>query len=201
MKGVASMARVAGLLLAALLVAGCGSSPRTAYYVLRPATEGTPAGVRPALGIAALEVADYLLAAQLATGEGTRVVRADFHRWAEPLDEGIARVLLLDLGSALDTQAVRAAPWPRDWAPDWELRVRIERLDAGESEATLVASWSLQDGARSRPARDRLTRLARARSGGGTATIAADFSALLGEFAGVVAAEVGAATAELQPSN
>jgi hypothetical protein len=195
------MARVAGVLLAALLVAGCGSSPRTAYYVLRPATEGTPAGERPALGIAALEVADYLLAAPLATGEGTRVMRADFHRWAEPLDEGIARVLLLDLGSALDTQAVRAAPWPRDWVPEWELRVRIERLDAGEAEATLVATWSLQDGARSRPARDRITRLARARSGGGTATIAADFSALLGEFAGVVAAEVRAATVEPPASN
>jgi uncharacterized lipoprotein YmbA len=201
MNRVASMARTAALLLAVLFLSACGSSPRTAYYVLRPATEVAPAGERPALGIAALEVADYLLAAQLATGDGTRVVRADFHRWAEPLDEGIARVLLLDLGGALDTQAVRAAPWPRDWVPEWELRVRIERLDAGETEATLVAAWSLQDGARSRPARDRLTRLSRPRSGGGTATIAADFSALLGEFAGVVAGEVRTATAEHPASN
>ena len=177
--------------IALALLAACGSTPPTTYYVLSAELPAAPAAERPRVGIVALDVAEYLLAAQVSGMDGAnRVRRAEFARWAEPLDAGIARVLALDLGQRLGTQGVRLGPWPREWVPDQELRVRIQRLDAGANEARLVAAWSLQDGAHAHPARDRLTQLTRARSATDAAATAADFSALLADLAGVIAGDI-----------
>ena len=178
--------------IALALLAACGSTPPTAWYVLSADAPAAPVAERPRIGIVALDVAEYLLAPQVAGMEGAnRVRRAEFARWAEPLDEGVARVLALDLGARLGTQGVRLGPWPREWVPDQELRVRVQRLDAGAGAAELVAAWSLQDGAHAGPARDRLTQLTRARSATDAAATAADFSALLADLAGVIADEIG----------
>ncbi len=183
---------LASRLLALILpLAGCGSTPPTDWYLLEATATPLAAAGGPSIGIARLEVADYLLAPQVQTRPGPNTVRrADFARWAEPLDQGVARVLLLDLAAVAGTERVRLAPWPRDWVPERELMVRIERLDAGPAEVELVATWSVQDGARTRPARDRLGRLSRPRSGAGAESVAADYSALLGELARQIAADL-----------
>lgn len=186
--------RRAGLsivLLIAAATAGCGSTPPTRHFLLESVIVPADASSGLRIGISELEVSQYLLAPQLQQRPGPNVLeRAAFERWAEPMDDGVERVLLLDLAAAAGTGSVRLAPWPRDWVPDWELKVRIERLDAGSEGATLVAIWSFQDGTRSRPASDRITRLSIPRSGNDGAALAADLSALLGEFARRVSAEL-----------
>jgi uncharacterized lipoprotein YmbA len=185
------------LLVLLLPLAGCGSTPSTDWYLLEATATPLPAAGGPSIGIARLEVADYLLAPQVQTHSGPNSVRrADFARWAEPLDQGVARVLLLDLAAVTGTERVRLAPWPRDWVPERELMVRIERLDAGPAEVELVATWSVQDGARTRPARDRLGRLSRPRSGAGAESVAADYSTLLGELARQIAADLTSPAAD-----
>lgn len=186
--------RRTGLLIVVFLsalLAGCGSTPPTRHFLLESVVAPSGSASGPRIGISELEVSQYLLAPQLQQRSAPNVLeRAPFERWAEPMDDAVERVLLLDLAAAAGTESVRLAPWPRDWVPDWELKVRIERLDGGSGEATLVAIWSFQDGARSRPANDRITRLAMPRSGGDGAALAADLSALLGEFARRVSAEL-----------
>ena len=194
----------ASCLLALFLpLAGCGSTPPTDWYLLESTATPLAGATGPSIGIARLEVADYLLAPQVQTRSGPNSVRrADFARWAEPLDQGMARVLLLDLAALAGTERVRLAPWPRDWVPERELMVRIERLDAGPTEVALVATWSVQDGARTRPARDRLGRLSRPRSGAGAESVAADYSALLGELAQQIATDLaGPAADDVAPAS
>lgn len=186
--------RRAGLLMVVLLAAsgiGCGTTPPTRHFLLESVVDPAGPATGPRIGISGLEVSQYLLAPQLQQRSGPNALeRAPFERWAEPLDDAVERVLLLDLAAAAGTESVRLAPWPRDWLPDWELKIRIERLDAGSEGATLVAIWSFQDGARHRPAQDRITRLSMPRSGEGGAALAADLSALLGEFARRVSVEI-----------
>ena len=189
------MIRRTPALLFALLLAltGCGSTPETRWYLLE--ASGTPAAAAdgPRIGIARLEVAEYLLSPHIQTRDGTNSLRrANFAQWAEPLDKGVSRVLLLDLAAAVGTERVRLAPWPRDWVPEREVMVRIQRLDAGESEARLVATWSVQDGARKTPARDRLAQISIPRSGSDGAAVAADLSALLNELALRIASDIAA---------
>lgn len=198
------MTRRLPLLLALLLpLAGCGSTPPTDWYLLESTATPLAGAAGPSIGIARLEVADYLLAPQVQTRPAPNSVRrADFARWAEPLDQGVARVLLLDLAALAGTERVRLAPWPRDWVPERELMVRIERLDAGPTEVELVATWSVQDGARKRPARDRLERLSRPRTGAGAESVAADYSALLGELAQQIATDLaGPAADDVAPAS
>ena len=184
------------LVLVLLALAGCGSTPRTSWYLLEATATPMPSTDGPRIGIARLEVAEYLLSSQIQTREGPNSLRrAGFAQWAEPLDKGVARVLLLDLAAAAGTERVRLAPWPRDWVPEREVMVRIQRLDAGVAEAELVATWSVQDGARKTPARDRLARIAVPRSGEDGAAIAADLSALLNELALRIAADITAGDA------
>jgi uncharacterized lipoprotein YmbA len=176
---------------AALLLGGCGSTPPTDWYVLSARTPATVMEERPTVGIVTLQVAEYLLAPQMLSMEGgNRVRRAEFARWAEPLDKGIARVLSLDLAAELGTQGVRVAPWPREWVPDYELRLRIDQLDAREGAVDLVAAWSTQGAAGASARRDRVTRVSRPRSGTDAAAMAADFSALLADLAVAIAAEL-----------
>ena len=82
------------LLVLLLPLAGCGSTPSTDWYLLEATATPLPAAGGPSIGIARLEVADYLLAPQVQTHSGPNSVRrADFARWAEPLDQGDAGVL------------------------------------------------------------------------------------------------------------
>ena len=184
---------VAPLLTLLLALTACGSTPETRWYLLEATGTPVAAADGPRIGIARLEVAEYLLAPQIQTREGANGLRrANFAQWAEPLDKGVARVLLLDLAAAVGTERVRLAPWPRDWVPERELMVRIQRLDAGPEGAQLVATWSVQDGARKTPARDRLAQISVPRSGSDGASVAADLSALLNELALRIAADIAA---------
>lgn len=110
----------AGLIAAGLLAASDGCSilkpgkSESHYYVLTPsrqsigslssADESTNGCV---VCLAPVEVASYLQGKDMAVREGSHEVRFDlFHRWAEPLDAGIRRVLAEDLRSAPGIRAV-----------------------------------------------------------------------------------------------
>ena len=137
------------------LLGGCGTpSPRPDYFLLSadaaPAVEKTTL----TLGIATFDVAEYLRRVEMVTLAGSNRLRIDpYRRWAEPLDEGMRRILALNLAALLGTDSVRTMPWPRDWVPHWLLRCSIVRLDVKDDAIDLVAVWSLQDGKRKRAAR------------------------------------------------
>lgn len=185
--------QLAPVLALAALLAACGSTPRTEYFLLSAEAPPVAARAQPAIGIAELNVAEYLQRPEMVIMESAnRLSLRDYHRWAEPLVDGVQRTVALNLGALLETDGVRVRPWPREWSPQWLLRLNIARLDVRSDTVELVATWSL---ARGSETRERSSRLARQRTGTSADSAAADISALLLELSGQIASEVRAGSA------
>jgi uncharacterized protein len=141
-----SIGRVQLSLLAIILVlAGCGTTAPTNYYMLS-ASLGSPSDNQsPSLGIGPIEIPEYLNRNGLIYNrDGNQLQIANYERWAEPLSNGIERVLGLNLANLLETQNVQGFPWQRRAQPDYGIEVSILLLDANDQRATLVAEWALQ---------------------------------------------------------
>jgi uncharacterized lipoprotein YmbA len=73
---------------------------------------------------------------------------AEFDRWAEPLQNNLSRVLVLNLSTLLSTDRVALHPWNRSTPMDYQVIVDVGRFEAGTAGATsLLARWSIVDGA------------------------------------------------------
>lgn len=185
---------VTALLLLGLL-AGCGSSPTINYYVLSAHKDSAPAGVAPSLGVGPIEVPEYLHRDNLVTHrEGNRLMVAASDRWAEPLVDGIQRVLAVNLAGLLNTQSIRSHPWHRQQAPDYGIRVNLLGLDAGEGAATLIAEWEVYRPVDNTVVVRRLSRLSQPLADGaaGSEQIAATYSALLFDLSELIATAIAA---------
>ncbi len=133
----------AALLL--LSLAACGSTPPTQYYILDAGPLTEPQGSAPFIGVGPITLPDYLQEDHvIAQRDGSKLSLASYARWAEPLRDGIARVLLLSLASGLDTQHVQHFPWRRDQQPDLAVKVEVIAMDASDSNARLIAQWNVQ---------------------------------------------------------
>ncbi|MDJ0846947.1 MAG: PqiC family protein [Myxococcota bacterium] len=133
-------------LLLALLAAACSSAaPATTRYLLPAETSrGTTRLESPArIGLGRVELSPYLgeegLVVETAAGQ---VRPARYHVWAEPLDEGIRRLLRVEISKALG-QHVSS---DRTEQPRWKrtVDVAIDRLHGTlAGEAVLVARWRI----------------------------------------------------------
>ena len=63
--------------------------------------------------------------------------------WAEPLAEGVQRVLGLNLAQLLNTQNLNYFPWDTRHPPEYGVRISVLDLDADAQQATLTADWRL----------------------------------------------------------
>ena len=138
---------IACLALVAILAAGCASSPPTGLYLL--AALAQPASAQPfpnSLGIGPVSLPDYLDRLQIVTrGASGEIAVSDTERWAEPLHEGLARVLDENLAALLGTQRIVRFPWPASLAPDVQVAVEVLRFDAGPGASLrLEARWSVR---------------------------------------------------------
>lgn len=133
------------------LLTGClNLKPRpeiTRHLVLEPglpASEPAPAApsTRLAVGLGAIRLPAYLdRPAVVIRSGGTELRYAEDLRWAEPLDAGIARVLVVELARFRPGILVRSPAWRRADVRA-ELTVTIERFEVDEAGlATLRARW------------------------------------------------------------
>lgn len=137
---------IALLCLAAL--AGCASTPPSEFYLLTAAGEeasgpGTASGL--CVHVEPVSLPEYLNRPQLVTRDdagGLRLV--EFHRWAEPLEEAVPRVLARNLAAELRTPCVFA---PRESArtpADYRVFLNLRRLDGQPGrEVALQALWTV----------------------------------------------------------
>jgi len=142
------MNRIIKVLLVGLallgLLSGCGTTPNSNYYLLNSGTLDVPTGSTPSLGIGPIAIPEYL-------NRNTFIYRREsnklhinrFERWAEPLDNGIMRILRINLAALLDTQNIQSFPWSSKQRPEYGVGVTIVTLDANESQAVLVAEWHI----------------------------------------------------------
>lgn len=135
-----------------LSLAGCGSSPTHNYYLLH--ASAPPDGDSDSalsLGIGPVSIPEYLNRSALVhSGKGNRLHVARLERWGEPLQDGIPRVLGLNLAAALGTHDLHRHPWLRSQEPAIAVQLWILELDARAGAATLTAEWRLH-----RPREDR----------------------------------------------
>jgi uncharacterized lipoprotein YmbA len=138
-------ARLAAPLLAlVLLLAGCGSSPPSKFYVLTadpvPPRAGAAAANTVALGRVTLPGA--LDRPQIARRRGANeIVFSEEERWAGPLDDMLRRVLADDLAARLPAgvMLVESSAKP---PPGATIALDVSRFDADETGAvTLAARW------------------------------------------------------------
>lgn len=137
--------RIAALTVAVTLLAACGSTPPSRYYMLSADAMTPPSQDGMLVGIGPITVPDYLKNRGMILGrEGNRLEISEYERWAEPLESGITRVLVLNLASLLDTRQMTVFPWRSDAVPDYSVSVGMVQFTARQDDALLVASWTVQ---------------------------------------------------------
>tara|TARA_R110002072_G_scaffold1815_8_gene15366 strand:+ start:52056 stop:52670 length:615 start_codon:yes stop_codon:yes gene_type:complete len=179
--------------LASLILSGCGSSPANQYYVLSAHSFSASSDNAPSVGVGPIETPEYLSRENmvLRSTKNYLEVSAD-SLWAEPLDSGIQRVLILNLAGQLKTQNVESFPWHPRRAPDYGVKVSVLTMDANTQVATLTAEWLVYRPSDSKPVNRRISQLQRPLSSGTPAAeqVAEAYSDLLFQLSEIISAAI-----------
>lgn len=136
------------LLISALLLTACTTTPASRYYLLDPLAAPkmeklADAGNR--LGIGTINLPDYLNRQQLVIrGSGGQLLIRDGERWGEPLEDSVRRVLGENLSRLLGSGKLVFLPAPPGIDPSRRLQLEITAFEASAAnEVRLDARWSL----------------------------------------------------------
>ncbi len=141
-------------LLAAVLLAaaGCAETRPTNFYILSSlppaAAESLGAGGdKLSLGVGPATLPGYLDRPQVVSlASSNKLELAEFHKWAEPLQDNFLRVLAENLSILLATDRVERLPLRRALPIDYQVAVEMIRFDADlDGTALLVARWKILD--------------------------------------------------------
>jgi len=131
------------------VLAGCRATKPSHYYVLdataaRQTTEATPRGV----GLGPVRVAPYLDRPQIVTRPSANALAInEFHRWAEPVKDGVPRAIAANLVALSPGTRVVLYPWRTGDDVPIKVRVDVSRLDGVlDGEARLEADWAVDCG-------------------------------------------------------
>ena len=176
-----------------LLLAACGSSPPNQFYRLTSGTGSPGTEQQPSLGIGPVEIPEFLNRSALVYTRGENQLQiAGNEVWAEPLAEGVQRVLSLNLAQLLNTGNLSYFPWDTRHQPEYGVRVRVLDLDADAQQATLTADWVLYRPATSEIISKRISQHTKPLSTGTFAPseLPAVYSALLYQLSETIAAAI-----------
>jgi uncharacterized protein len=139
---------------------GCAVSDPTQYYTLgqppvRRAESAPSASPRStaretatvSIGVGPVIMPGYLNRSQILTRTGhDQLELGMFHRWAEPLEDGIARILAEEIGARVPTERIATFPWRGEVARslDYRVVVAVARFDGRSGgDVTLDARWRI----------------------------------------------------------
>jgi uncharacterized lipoprotein YmbA len=185
------------LVLAAATAAACGTSQTPGFYTLDSTAGAGRAGpvdvgvmVGPVSVPASVDRPELVV--QVAPN---RVEIQEFHRWAAPLGESIARTVADDLVALLGTPNVATAPFA-NFDPVYRVTINVQRFESVPGERARVdAVWTVRAvaGGKTRSGR---TNAVEPVSDGDYAALAAAHSRALAklsaDIAGGIRAELGA---------
>lgn len=137
--------RIYQLVAIAVFAAGCASAP-SKFYTLNAAAkaDGSPA-VPCAIVVGPVTVPTLVDRPQFTVQVApNRVAQDEFNRWAEPLNENIARVVADNLSVLLGTTDVATA-LRASFKPSYQVTINVEHFDSvpGKS-AKIDAQWAVQ---------------------------------------------------------
>ena len=173
------------------LLAACGSTPRSDYYMLSAETQGTPGREGPSIGVGPVTVPDYLKRKEMVLNRSpNKLELADYHRWAETLDAGVLRVTAINLAALLETQQVQTFPWRRASFPDYGVSIAVVQFSMKDTAALLVAEWTLTRPKSGELISQQISELSSQARGSEPEDVAAVYSALLEQLAEKIASVV-----------
>lgn len=131
-----------------LIITGCGTAPSN-FYLLAPITdyhvESSNNDDEIGIGIGNIELPDYLLKPQIVKyTSANEIVYDEFNRWAEPLDENFARVMIENLSQMIPTNSIYLFMWPEDDKDIFQVNIKVDQFGLmPDSSIVLNTRWSV----------------------------------------------------------
>lgn len=139
--------RLVPTLCVALALCACGSSPPVNYYSLQPLESGYSRVETEyfSVGIGPLRSPDHLTRTRFVTrGTNSEMIVHDFHRWVEPIEEAVYRIVSSNVDNLIDGAVVLAYPYPHYRGHDYRVIGRINRFDADSNgRVVLQIHWTV----------------------------------------------------------
>ena len=134
------------------LLAACGSSPKTEFYILNveegSSVQAANENVGPAVGVWTVILPEALDRSEIVTRENRyKIKRADFSWWAGALDQNLTLLIAAKMSEDLQSNRVVISPWPTYVKNDYQLTILVNRFD-GElgGDVVLNGLWNVLDG-------------------------------------------------------
>jgi uncharacterized lipoprotein YmbA len=179
------------LLAAALGCLGPHSSPPVLYHTLQPLQpEGAPAAPSGlALEVLPVRLPELLQRPQLVLAEGAGGMGlSEDHRWGNPLDRDMQRVLVQNLSLLLGSEAVVASPYGERVAAGYRLELEVLSCQARAGVLELDAVWMITRPGQARALLVRPSRLREALADAGPDALVAAHSRILAALSREIAA-------------
>src|ERR1035437_3968195 len=139
----------------ALLLSGCLSipnSPTPRFYTLSPVNEKQESkkiNITPhvIIGVGPLKIPKYLDRPQIVTKTKEKMLQfAQFDRWGESLDLGLARLIREDLTVMIPGAKLTLYPWNPSIAVKYQVVVELVQMDSElDRDMFFVAQWMIID--------------------------------------------------------
>jgi len=177
----------------ALAVSGCTSllpkAPPSSFYVLSATAEPGAASVPIAIGVGPVQLPGYTDRPQIAVRTGPNSIDfSETQRWAMPLQQAVANVLMIDLGRRLGSDRIMAFPFALGLPRDYDVSVDFLHFEPVASGQVLVeALWRIQSPASGDELVVRRASFSRAVAPKDFAAASAALSDALGELAAEIA--------------
>lgn len=131
-----------------LLLGACQHAPAKQHHLLNAPTPSewqSSSTIHQTLGIGPVRLAEFLNRPQVAVqSTDGKILMSPNQIWAEPLDQGVARVLALQLTGHSAQLASTPFPWRQDNTPDLSLRLDLQSLVYDGRQLTLSGTWELR---------------------------------------------------------
>lgn len=133
------------LFLLALALTGCGRSAPTDFYLLESGVTATQVDSMPnkTLRVAQVETPGYLQRNNIVSripGQN-KLILADFHLWAEPVSNGVRRVVEETLLQPMLASGINVLPPATEERGDFTLLLDVQRLDGNFHDKAVLESW------------------------------------------------------------
>ena len=135
------------LFLIAPLMAACSTPAPDRYYLLSATLNPAApvAGQGSVIGIGPVTIPSHLDRSMIVSRSSSNRLEVNAgHRWAEPLDENINRILLENIDHTGKAVRMETFPWTSRDGVDWQIVVDIDRFERqADGNVLLAARWKL----------------------------------------------------------
>ncbi len=144
--------------LTLLLLVACGRSPMATLYTLETAhiAPEQPLSEQDgiSLGLRQVTLPPVLKRPQIVLIENEKVTPLEYHRWSEPLDVAMSRILSYELRDKLNSASILSYPWPSAFKPEQTLTIKVTRFNGlPEKTVELTGVWLLSQKEDEQPVR------------------------------------------------